>query len=75
MTKQEETAGLLADTARIGFRLNWERIVAEKGLGFQRASSDRNRTAISIEAILSSTMAAATDSIRHRKTPNGFPVN
>lgn len=35
LTKQEETAGLLDDTARIGFRLNWERIVSEKGLGFK----------------------------------------
>ena len=35
LTRQEETAGLLEDTARIGFRLNWERILAEKGLGFK----------------------------------------
>ena len=35
LTRQEEAAGLLEDTARIGFRLNWERILAEKGLGFK----------------------------------------
>jgi DNA phosphorothioation-associated putative methyltransferase len=32
LTRQEEVAGLLDDTARIGFRINWERILAEKGL-------------------------------------------
>jgi len=35
LTRQEETAGLLDDPARIGFRINWERILAEKGLGFK----------------------------------------
>ncbi len=35
LTRQEEAAGLLEDAARIGFRLNWERILAEKGLGFK----------------------------------------
>lgn len=35
LTRQEEAAGLLEDTARIGFRINWERILAEKGLGFK----------------------------------------
>jgi DNA phosphorothioation-associated putative methyltransferase len=35
LTRQEESAGLLDDTARIGFRLNWERILAEKGLSFK----------------------------------------
>ncbi|MCX6880200.1 MAG: DNA phosphorothioation-associated putative methyltransferase [Verrucomicrobia bacterium] len=35
LTRQEEAAGLLEDTARIGFRLNWERTLAEKGLGFK----------------------------------------
>ncbi len=34
LTRREEAAGLLDDTARIGFRLNWERALAEKGLGF-----------------------------------------
>ncbi len=34
LTRQEEAAGLLDDTARIGFRLNWERALAELGLGF-----------------------------------------
>lgn len=35
LTLQEEAAGLLDDTSRIGFRLNWERALAEKGLGFK----------------------------------------
>jgi DNA phosphorothioation-associated putative methyltransferase len=35
LTRQEEAAGLLDDTARIGFQLNWDRILAEKGLGFK----------------------------------------
>jgi DNA phosphorothioation-associated putative methyltransferase len=35
LTRQEEEAGLLDDTARIGFRLNWERMLAERGLGFK----------------------------------------
>ena len=35
LTRQEEAAGLLDDTARIGFRLNWERLLADKGLGFK----------------------------------------
>ncbi len=35
LTRQEEAAGLLDDTARIGFRINWERILSEKGLGFK----------------------------------------
>jgi DNA phosphorothioation-associated putative methyltransferase len=35
LTRAEEAAGLLADTARIGFRLNWERALAERGLGFK----------------------------------------
>ena len=35
LTRQEEAAGLLEDTARIGFRLNWERALADRGLGFK----------------------------------------
>jgi hypothetical protein len=35
LTRQEEAAGVLEDTARIGFRINWERILAEKGLAFK----------------------------------------
>jgi DNA phosphorothioation-associated putative methyltransferase len=35
LTRQEETAGLLDDTSRIGFRLNWERALAERGLAFK----------------------------------------
>jgi hypothetical protein len=35
LTRQEEVAGLLDDTARIGFRINWERILAQKGIGFK----------------------------------------
>jgi hypothetical protein len=35
LTRQEEAAGLLEDTSRIGFRLNWERALAERGQGFK----------------------------------------
>lgn len=35
LTRQEEAAGLLEDTARIGFRLNWERSLTGRGLGFK----------------------------------------
>lgn len=35
LTRQEEAAGLLEETSRIGFRLNWERALAGKGLGFK----------------------------------------
>ena len=35
LTKQEEAAGLLDDTSRIGFRLNWERALSERGLCFK----------------------------------------
>jgi len=35
LTRQEEHAGLLEDTSRIGFRLNWERALAVRGLGFK----------------------------------------
>lgn len=32
LTAEEEQAGLLDETSRIGFRLNWERLLAERGL-------------------------------------------
>lgn len=32
LTRQEEQAGLLDDTSRIGFRLNWERLLLQKRL-------------------------------------------
>ncbi len=35
LTREEEAVGLLDDTARIGFRLNWEAALAEKGLNFK----------------------------------------
>lgn len=31
LTRQEEEAGLLEETSRIGFRLNWDKVVAEAG--------------------------------------------
>src|SRR5258706_1583052 len=33
LTRAEETEGLYDDTATIGFKLNWERVLAEKGVG------------------------------------------
>lgn len=35
LTDQEEGAGLYEKTATIGFKLNWERLLAEKGLGYR----------------------------------------
>jgi DNA phosphorothioation-associated putative methyltransferase len=35
LTKAEEAAGLLANTSRIGFRLNWDRLVKERGFRFR----------------------------------------
>ena len=35
LTRQEEAAGLLEDSARIGFRMNWEHSLAERRLGFK----------------------------------------
>ena len=35
LTKEEEEAGLYEDTSTIGFKLNWERLLAEKGLGYR----------------------------------------
>lgn len=35
LTRQEEAVGLLEETSLIGFHLNWERVLAEKGLGFK----------------------------------------
>jgi DNA phosphorothioation-associated putative methyltransferase len=34
LTHAEEAAGILEDSERIGFKLNWERILAGKSLGF-----------------------------------------
>jgi DNA phosphorothioation-associated putative methyltransferase len=35
LTREEEKAGLLDETSRIGFRLNWERLLADRGLGIK----------------------------------------
>jgi hypothetical protein len=35
LTKAEETAGLFDDTTTIGFKLNWDRLLTEKGLILQ----------------------------------------
>jgi DNA phosphorothioation-associated putative methyltransferase len=35
LTVAEEEAGLYEDTSTIGFKLNWERLLASKGLGYQ----------------------------------------
>ena len=51
LTRQEEEAGLLDDTARIGFRINWERILAEKGLGFRGHRLVEDGTAESVKPL------------------------
>jgi DNA phosphorothioation-associated putative methyltransferase len=35
LTREEEKAGLLEETSRIGFRLNWERLLADRGLALK----------------------------------------
>ncbi|MCB1078276.1 MAG: DNA phosphorothioation-associated putative methyltransferase, partial [Verrucomicrobiae bacterium] len=35
LTEEEEEAGLYEDTSTIGFKLNWERLLAKKGLGYR----------------------------------------
>lgn len=35
LSKQEEAAGLLQETSRIGFKLNWEQALADKGLALR----------------------------------------
>lgn len=35
LSKAEEDAGLYQDTSRIGFRANWDRLLADKGLSYQ----------------------------------------
>ncbi len=53
LTRQEEEAGLLEDTSRIGFRLNWERRLAEHGLVF------KGHRLVEIGEPISSTVPAA----------------
>ena len=35
LTKTEEEAGLLTDTSRIGFRLNWDQLISRRGFSFK----------------------------------------
>lgn len=35
LTKAEEAAGLFENSSTIGFKLNWERLLSEKGLGYE----------------------------------------
>ena len=62
LTRQEEAAGLLDETARIGFRLNWERALAEKGLGF------KGHRLVEIEATTPPAPAAPKKKIHRHKT-------
>lgn len=62
LTRQEEDAGLLEDTSRIGFRLNWERMLAEKGLGF------KGHRLVETGVTISVTAAAANKKIHRHKT-------
>ena len=62
LTRQEEEAGLLEDTSRIGFRLNWERALVEKGLGF------KGHRLIEIEQVTSVAQAAPKKKIQRHKT-------
>jgi DNA phosphorothioation-associated putative methyltransferase len=62
LTRQEEAAGLLDDTSRIGFRLNWERALAEKGLAF------KGHRLIETEITTSPAPAAPKKKIHRHKT-------
>ena len=62
LTRQEEAAGLLEDTSRIGFRLNWERALAEKGLGF------KGHRLVETEVSVSAATAAPKRKIHRHKT-------
>lgn len=46
LTQQEEAAGLLEDTARIGFSINWERILAEIGTAVPKGGDSLAHVAI-----------------------------
>jgi DNA phosphorothioation-associated putative methyltransferase len=62
LTRQEEKAGLLKDTSRIGFRLNWERALAEKCLGF------KGHRLVETEVTASSASAPPKKKIHRHKT-------
>jgi len=62
LTRQEESAGLLDDTARIGFRLDWDRMLAERGLSF------KGHRLVEIEAKPAPETPAPTKKIHRHKT-------
>ena len=62
LTRQEEAAGLLEDTSRIGFRLNWERSLADKGLGL------KGHRLIETGQVTSATQAASKKKIHRHRT-------
>ena len=62
LTRQEEAAGLLDDTARIGFRLNWERALAERALGF------KGHRLVETEAAKSPSAPSTKQKIQRHKT-------
>ena len=62
LTRQEEEAGLLEDTSRIGFRLNWERSLADKGLSFS------GHRLIEAGQVTSAAQAAPKKKIHRHKT-------
>ncbi len=62
LTRQEEAAGLLEHTARIGFRLNWERLLATTGYGF------RGHRLVKVAAASPPATAAPRPGIHRHKT-------
>jgi len=62
LTRQEEHAGLLDDTARIGFRINWERILSAKNLAF------KGHRLIEIEVTTPAASATPKKKIHRHKT-------
>jgi DNA phosphorothioation-associated putative methyltransferase len=52
LTAAEEAAGLFAEPSTIGFRLNWERLLAAKGLEYAGHKLIQSRTsAVSVQAV------------------------
>jgi len=69
LTKEEEAAGLLNETSRIGFRLNWDKLVAERGYGFRGHRLVLAKTSSPIPAIKAvETKIPAAKAVERHKT-------
>ena len=57
LTRQEEEAGLYEKTTTIGFKLNWERLLAEKGVAIEGHSLRKAGVVVASETALGSRVA------------------